>query len=78
MAISFTFRFFIILQPEILIKSEQTLPENNNVLEILQQVNFTPAFHYLIPKSVDQICTLFKPYFLNVVSTIIPPNHFIF
>ena len=46
-------------QPEILIKSEQTLPENNNVLEILQQENCTPPFHYLIPQTVDQMCTLF-------------------
>ena len=42
MAISFRFRFFIKRQPEILIKFEQTLPENNNVLEILQQENCTP------------------------------------
>ena len=48
MAISFRFRFFIKWQPEILIKSDQTLPENN-VLEILEQENCTPAFHYLIP-----------------------------
>ena len=45
----FRFSFFIKSQPEILIKSEQTLPENNNVFEILQQENCTPPFHYLIP-----------------------------
>ena len=51
MAITFRFRIIIKRQPEILIKSEeQTLPENNNVLEILQQENCTPPFHYLIPK----------------------------
>ena len=50
MAISFRFRIIIKRQPEILIKSEQTLPENNNVLEILQQENCTTPFHYLIPK----------------------------
>ena len=49
MAISFSFRFFSKKQPGILIKSEQTLPGNNNVLEILQQENCTPPFHYLIP-----------------------------
>ena len=49
MAKSFRFRIIIKRQPEILIKSEQTLPENNNVLEILQQENCTPPFHYLIP-----------------------------
>ena len=48
MAISFRFRFFIKSQPEILIKSEQTLPGNNNVLEILQQENCTSPFRYLI------------------------------
>ena len=47
---SFRFRIIIKRQPEILIKSEQTLPENNNVLEILEQENCTPPFHYLIPK----------------------------
>ena len=50
MAISFRFRIINNSQLEILIKSEQTLPENNNVLEILPQENCTPAFHYLIPK----------------------------
>ena len=49
MAISLRFRFFIKIQPEILIISEQTLPENNNVLEILQQENCTLPFQYLIP-----------------------------
>ena len=49
MVISFRFRFFIKSQTEVLIKSEQTLPENNNVLEILQQENCTPPFQYLIP-----------------------------
>ena len=49
MAISFRFRFFIKSQREILIKSEQILPENNNALEILHQENCTPPFHYLIP-----------------------------
>ena len=48
MAISFRFRFFIKSQPEDRIKSEQTLPKNNNALEILQQENCTPTFHYLI------------------------------
>ena len=31
MAISFRFRIIIKRQPEILIKSEQTLPENNTI-----------------------------------------------
>ena len=48
MAISFKFRFLIKSQPEILIKSGQTLPDNNNVLEIVQQENCTPPFHHLI------------------------------
>ena len=46
MLISLRFRFFIKGEPEILIKSEQTLPENNNVLKILPQENGTPPFHY--------------------------------
>ena len=80
MAISFRFRFFIKSQPEILIKSEETLPENNNVLELLQQENCTSTFPLFDIHSVDQICTLFKPYFLNVVTTIISPilNNIIF
>ena len=49
MAISFRFRIIIKIPHEILIKSEQSLPENNNVLEILQQKNCTPACHYLLP-----------------------------
>ena len=50
MAISFRFRIIFKSQPYILIKFGQTLPENNNVLEGLQQENCTPPFHYLIPK----------------------------
>ena len=57
---------------KILIKSEQTLPENNNDLEILQQENCTSTFPLFDTHSVDQICILFKPYFLNVVSTMLP------
>ena len=72
MAISFRFRIIIkSQQPEILIKSEQTLPENNDVLEILQQENCTPNFPIFDTQSVDQICILFKPLFY-------PSNNFIF
>ena len=39
MTIVFGFIFFIKSQPETLIKSEQTLPANKNVLEILHQEN---------------------------------------
>ena len=70
MAISFRFRFFIKMQPEILIKSEQTMPENNNVLEIFATRKLYSTFPLFDTDSVDQICTLFKPYFLNVASTI--------
>ena len=69
MAISFRFRIIIKSQPEILIKSEQTLHENRN----FGTRKLYSTFPLFDTQSVDQICTLFKPYFLNVVSTIIPP-----
>ena len=71
MAISFRFRIIIKRQPEILIKSEQTLPENNNVLEILQQEKLYSTFPLFDTQTVDQMCTLFKPYFLNVFTHLI-------
>ena len=71
MAISFRFRIIIKRQPGILIKSEQTLPENNNVLEIFATRKLYSTFPLFDTQTVDQMCTLFKLYFLNVFTHLI-------
>ena len=74
MTISFRFRFFI-SQPEILMKSEQTFCLKITMFQkFCNKKKLYSTFPLVDIQSVDKICTLFKPYFLNVVSTIIPSS----